>query len=48
MVAVTPTKVIYTIQNAQGQIEQHLIRTNFVLWLTGIAGVLQQTDFKLG
>jgi hypothetical protein len=35
--AVTPTQVIYTIQNAQGQTEQHSIATNFVLWSTGIA-----------
>ena len=35
--AVTPTHVIYTIRNAQGQTEQHSIATNFVLWSTGIA-----------
>ncbi|KAF8809117.1 nucleotide-binding domain-containing protein [Phlegmacium glaucopus] len=35
--AVTPTHVIYTIRNAQGQTEQHSIPTNFVLWSTGIA-----------
>ena len=35
--AVTPTKVLYTIRNDQGQTEQHSIATNFVLWSTGIA-----------
>ena len=35
--AVTPTHVIYSIRNAQGQTEQHSIATNFVLWSTGIA-----------
>jgi hypothetical protein len=35
--AVTPTQVIYTIRNDQGQTEQHSIATNFVLWSTGIA-----------
>jgi hypothetical protein len=34
---VTPTHVIYTIRNAEGQTEQHSIATNFVLWSTGIA-----------
>lgn len=35
--AITPTKVIYTTRNAQGQTEQHSIPTNFVLWSAGIA-----------
>jgi NADH dehydrogenase FAD-containing subunit len=35
--SVTPTHVLYTVQNAEGKTEQHSIPTNFVLWSTGIA-----------
>jgi NADH dehydrogenase len=35
--SVTPTHVLYTVQNAEGQTEQHSVPTNFVLWSTGIA-----------
>ncbi|KAF8912020.1 mitochondrial NADH dehydrogenase [Gymnopilus junonius] len=34
---VTPTHVLYTIKNSEGETEQHSIPTNFVLWSTGIA-----------
>ncbi|KAF9484712.1 nucleotide-binding domain-containing protein [Pholiota conissans] len=34
---VTPTHVLYTIRNTDGQTEQRSIPTNFVLWSTGIA-----------
>ena len=37
MSAVTPTEVIYTIKNEQGQTEQRSIPSNLVLWSTGIA-----------
>lgn len=33
----TPSNVLYTVQNAEGKTEQHSIPTNFVLWSTGIA-----------
>ena len=35
--SVTPTQVLYTVQNPDGETEQHSIPTNFVLWSTGIA-----------
>ncbi|KAK7037985.1 hypothetical protein R3P38DRAFT_2903787 [Favolaschia claudopus] len=35
--AVTPEHVIYTVKTAQGEVEQHTIPSNFVLWSTGIA-----------
>ncbi|CAK5265079.1 unnamed protein product [Mycena citricolor] len=35
--AVTPTHVIYTTKDANGETVQHSIPTNFVLWSTGIA-----------
>jgi len=35
--SVTPTHVLYTVQNAEGKTEQHSIPTHFVLWSTGIA-----------
>jgi NADH dehydrogenase len=35
--AVTPSHVLYTVKNAQGESEQHSIPSNFVLWSTGIA-----------
>lgn len=37
MASVTPTHVLYTVQNAEGKTEQHSIPTHFVLWSTGIA-----------
>jgi NADH dehydrogenase FAD-containing subunit len=35
--AVTPEHVLYTVKNAEGEIEQRKIPTNFVLWSTGIS-----------
>jgi hypothetical protein len=35
--AITPSHVLYTVKNAQGESEQHSIPSNFVLWSTGIA-----------
>lgn len=35
--AVRPDQVIYTVKNADGEVEQRTIPTNFVLWSTGIA-----------
>ncbi|KDR73557.1 hypothetical protein GALMADRAFT_251296 [Galerina marginata CBS 339.88] len=37
VVAITPTQVLFTTKNAEGQTEQRSIPTNFVLWSTGIA-----------
>ncbi|KJA27081.1 hypothetical protein HYPSUDRAFT_63340 [Hypholoma sublateritium FD-334 SS-4] len=34
---ITPTHVLYTTRNANGETEQHSIPSNFVLWSTGIA-----------
>lgn len=35
--AINPHYVLYTKRNAEGNMEQHSIPTNFVLWSTGIA-----------
>lgn len=35
--AVTPDHVVYTKRTADGKIEEHTVRSNFVLWSTGIA-----------
>ena len=34
---ITPTHVLYTTRNANGETELHSIPSNFVLWSTGIA-----------